>query len=73
MVRRDKKKLYEPALRGEKKNVVGVDIPFEDLGNNDFTVDTEKTDPDSAVKEIIKKPTRQVTTLSKLEGGPDSL
>ena len=54
-IRRDKKKLYEPALRGEKKNVVGVDIPFEDSDNNDFTVDTEKTDPDSAVKEIIKK------------------
>ena len=54
-VRRDKKKLYEPALRGEKKNVVGVDIPFEDPGNDDFTVDTEKNDVDSAVKEIIKK------------------
>ena len=54
-VRRDKKKLYEPALRGEKKNVVGVDISFEDPDNDDFTVDSEKTDPDSAVKEIIKK------------------
>ena len=42
-------------MRGEKKNVVGVDIPFEDPDDDYFTVDTKKTDPDSAVKEIIKK------------------
>ena len=54
-IKRDKKKLYVPALHGEKKNVVGVDIPFEDPGNDDFTIDTEKTNPDLAVKEIIRK------------------
>ena len=28
-IKRDKKKLYAPAIKGEKKNVVDVDIPFE--------------------------------------------
>tara|TARA_B100001167_G_scaffold171255_1_gene122366 strand:- start:142 stop:669 length:528 start_codon:yes stop_codon:yes gene_type:complete len=54
-VKRDKKKLYTPALNGEKKNVVGVDIPFEDPINTDLTIDTEKNSPESAADEILKK------------------
>ena len=54
-IRRDKKKLYLPALRGEKKNVVGVDIPFEEPAKGDFTIDTDKTGPDLIAKKIIKK------------------
>lgn len=54
-IKRDKKKLYIPALRGEKKNVVGVDIPFDEPIKDDFTINTEKKNPDQIVKEIMKK------------------
>ena len=54
-IRRDKKKLYLPALKGEKKYVVDVDIPFEKPKNCELTVDTEKNKPESAAKNIIKK------------------
>ena len=54
-VKRDKKKLYLPAIRGEKKNVVDVDIPFEHPENCDLEVDTENKNPEAAVKEILEK------------------
>ena len=54
-VKRDKKKLYTPALNGEKKNVVGVDIPFEEPVNADFIIDTEKNQPEFIANEILKK------------------
>ena len=54
-VKRDKKKLYLPALKGEKKNVVDVDIPFEDPKQADLTVDTEKSDPEQIAETIIKE------------------
>ena len=54
-VKRDKKKLYLPALNGEKKNVVGVDIPFEEPVNADFIIDTEKNLPEFIANEILKK------------------
>jgi adenylylsulfate kinase-like enzyme len=54
-VKRDKKKLYLPALNGEKKNVVGVDIPFEEPVNADFIIDTEKNQPEFIANEILKK------------------
>ena len=40
LIKRDNKKLYLPALRGDKKNVVGVDIPFEKPINPDLIIDT---------------------------------
>ncbi len=39
LFRRDRKNLYAPALRGEKRNVVGIDIPFTPPGNPDMVVD----------------------------------
>ena len=54
-IKRDKKKLYLPALNGEKKNVVGVDIPFENPVNADLIIDTEKNQPESIADEILKK------------------
>ena len=54
-VKRDKKKLYLPALNGEKKNVVGVDIPFEEPVSADFIIDTEKNLPEFIANEILKK------------------
>jgi len=39
---RDDKNLYAPALRGDIKNVVGVDIPFSPPSNPDMIIDNCK-------------------------------
>ena len=44
--KRDRKGLYEPAFRGELKNVVGVDINFVPPKNPDYIFDNEKEDSD---------------------------
>jgi adenylylsulfate kinase-like enzyme len=54
-IKRDKKKLYKPALKGEKKNVIDVDIPFEDPINCNFSVNTDNKLPTTIVKEIKDK------------------
>ena len=54
-IRRDKKKLYIPALEGKKKYVVDVDIPFDTPKKNELSINTEKKEPNSIVEEIIKK------------------
>ena len=54
-IKRDKKKLYLPAIKGEKKNVIDVDIPFDKPLNNDLVVDTEKRKPEEIALEIINK------------------
>ena len=54
-IKRDKKKLYVPALKGEKKHVVDVDIPFDIPKKNELTIDTEKKQPNKVAEEIIKK------------------
>lgn len=41
---RDPKGLYARAIRGEVKNVTGIDDPYEEPKEPDFTVDTEKLD-----------------------------
>ena len=54
-MRRDKKKLYAPAIRGEKKNEVDVDIPYEQPKNCNLEINTENKDPKTVVKEIREK------------------
>jgi len=54
-IKRDKKKLYLPAIRKEKKNVVDVDIPFEHPESCDLEINTENKNPESIVKEILDK------------------
>ena len=54
-IKRDKKKLYVPALKGEKKHVVDVDIPFDVPNKSELTIDTEKKQPGIVVEEIINK------------------
>lgn len=39
LYQRDYKDLYKPALRGEKKNVIGVDIPFIPPSAPDMVID----------------------------------
>ena len=53
-VKRDNKNLYLPALKGENKNVVDVDIPFEETSTCDLVIDTENKEPINIVNEIIK-------------------
>lgn len=44
--RRDVKGLYAMAERGEMKNVVGVDIPFERPSTSDLIIDSAQDAPD---------------------------
>ena len=53
-IKRDKKKLYLPALNGEKKYVVDVDIPFEKPVEAELIVDTENSSPEEISKKIIE-------------------
>ena len=54
-IKRDKKKLYIPSIKGEKKNVVDVDIPFEKPINCEMTVETDKDNPENIAKNIIQE------------------
>ena len=54
-IRRDKKNLYTKAMKGEIKNVLDVDIPFEDPINCDLTINTENQKPETIASEIISK------------------
>ena len=54
-VKRDKKNLYAPALKGEKKYVVDVDIPFDAPKSSDISINTESKKPENITDEIIKK------------------
>ena len=44
------KKLYLPALSGEKKHVVDVDIPFEKPEKAELIIDTENLTPAEIAK-----------------------
>ena len=54
-IKRDKKKLYKPALNGEKKFVVDVDIPFEKPINANLIIETENDLPENIATKIIKR------------------
>lgn len=47
LTQRDRKSLYGPALRGERSNVVGVDIPFQEPTHADLVLDTSEPQFDS--------------------------
>ena len=53
-IKRDKKKLYQPALDGKKKFVVDVDIPFEKPNNANLVIETENNSPENIANKIIK-------------------
>jgi len=52
LLRRDTKKLYLPALRGERKHVVGVDIPFDPPDDGDLVIDSGELSPQTALERI---------------------
>lgn len=51
--RRDVKKLYQKARRGEIPNFTGVNSPYETPVNPDITVDTSNRSIDECVEEIL--------------------
>ena len=51
---RDKKNLYKPALEGIKKDVIDVDIPFDQSNINDLVIETDKDNIDKSTKKIIE-------------------
>ena len=55
LIQRDVKNLYRPAMRGETKNVVGVDIPFVPPEAPDWIFDNspEGIDPRAVAEEIL--------------------
>jgi adenylylsulfate kinase len=56
LVKRDQKGLYSGAMKGEIRNVVGVDIPFEPPRNPDYVVDNDEARQDfgPVVTEILR-------------------
>tara|TARA_A100001015_G_scaffold320300_1_gene446178 strand:- start:2887 stop:3393 length:507 start_codon:yes stop_codon:yes gene_type:complete len=57
LIKRDKKNIYKKALKGTKKNVVGVDIKFKEPLNSNLIIDNEKYTKSfsSIINKIIKK------------------
>ncbi len=54
--KRDIKNLYKPALKNKIKNVVGVDIKWNEPNNSDLVFDqSKKINPDRIAKTIFKK------------------
>ena len=51
---RDKKNLYKPALEGLKKDVIDVDIPFDQSKINDLIIDTDNNDVELSTNKIIE-------------------
>ncbi len=57
LCRRDTKNLYAPAMRGEIRNVVGVNLPFTPPGAPDMVIDNSRDGADlrSFAAEILDK------------------
>ncbi len=51
---RDKKNLYKPALEGLKKDVIDVDIPFDQSNINDLVIETDKDSIEVSTNKIIE-------------------
>lgn len=62
LISRDQKQLYSRALRGEIKNVMGVDLPVDDPVNPDLIIDNDgSSTPESIADELHAKLTRETT------------
>lgn len=51
-IRRDTKKLYLPAMAGEKRHVVGVDIAYEEPDRTDLTLESDLLTPEQSLDEV---------------------
>ncbi|HPG30351.1 MAG TPA: adenylyl-sulfate kinase [bacterium] len=50
---RDTKDIYEKALKGLKKNVIGVDDKYDEPRNPDLIIDTDVTDVETCASKIL--------------------
>ena len=57
LIKRDKKKIYLKAIKGKRKNVVGVDIKFKEPLNSNLILENNSSKKflNNLVGEIIKK------------------
>lgn len=57
LIKRDTKNLYRPALRGEIKNVVGVDLLLDEPDSPDMTIDNsqDRDDLRAIAKDILDR------------------
>jgi adenylylsulfate kinase len=51
---RDYKGVYKKAMAGELQNFSGVNDVYEEPQHAEIVIDTEKTDPDEAARQIVK-------------------
>ena len=54
-IRRDPKGLYRKALKGEIKDMTGIQDPYEEPLNPEVVVDSENEKPDLCAEKIISK------------------
>jgi len=54
-IKRDKKNLYKQALRGEKKNDLGVDMKYDDPLNCNLRINTDDLSIDEIANKILSK------------------
>jgi len=52
--KRDYKGVYEKAIKGELQHFSGINDVYEEPQHAEIVIDTEKTDPDDAARQIIK-------------------
>lgn len=55
LVKRDTKGLYQKYLRGEVKNMVGFDLPYEEPHNEDLCIDTRNESVQESATKIINE------------------
>jgi adenylylsulfate kinase-like enzyme len=51
-IRRDNKSLYEPAIKGKKRNVIGIDISYEEPQQSDLTLISDGKTPEELLDEL---------------------
>ncbi len=51
---RDRKGLYERAMRGEIENFIGIDVEYEEPKNPEIVTETDSVNIQSSVQEIMK-------------------
>lgn len=54
-IRRDPKGLYKRALRGEIKNMTGIDDPYEPPPNPEIVINTENNPVEELVEHVLQK------------------
>lgn len=72
LLKRDNKKLYQRATRGEIPDVVGVDIPWHAPKNPDLVFDTTSLTPaDALANQVLRKlMSKDTSNLSELRTTP---